>query len=181
MSDTGGAIVNRLPIIVLIFALIVGLTGCQSASDKVGEEIGEAIVGGAIGGDVEVDGGSVTIETEDGDVTMSGGEGSLVEGFPGDFPIYDGVTIDSSTKFAGDGQSQYYAMMLTSDEVSEVSDWYKSELASEGWSIESDTTMSTGDGDMTALMVKKGNSEASLSISNTGGETEIVVTVIVSE
>ena len=50
-----------------ITLLVLGLVGCQSIEDKIGEEIGEGIVGAATGSDVEVTDDGVTIETEDGE------------------------------------------------------------------------------------------------------------------
>src|SRR5690625_3131830 len=69
--------------------LTVGIAGCSSISDKIGEfageKVAEKVVEGATGGkaDISVDDdgeGSISIKTEEGDFTLQ--TGSFVEGWP---------------------------------------------------------------------------------------------------
>ncbi|MBN2846965.1 MAG: hypothetical protein JXP72_00745 [Coriobacteriia bacterium] len=169
---------KRLLIGALVIVLALGLAGCKSVSDKIGEEIGEEIVGGAIGGDVEVDGDRVTIETDDGEATIAGGEGVLVDEFPRDFPLYDGAAVVTSTYFgAADGRDQVYVMLSTSDPVTDVYEWYKSELSSGGWELTNDVKMSTGDSELAQLAAESGTREAAVMVSEGSEGTEIVINV----
>lgn len=82
-------------------ALALILTACQSAAEVLTEQVVEQAVGG---GDVKIDtdSGVVSVETEDGSVTIGGGE--LPDGF--DMPLPDGYDVTS---------------VFTSDEASAVS------------------------------------------------------------
>ncbi|HSQ21460.1 MAG TPA: hypothetical protein VLQ52_01490 [Coriobacteriia bacterium] len=169
---------KRLLIGALVIVLALGLAGCKSVSDKIGEEIGEEIVGGAIGGDVEVDDDQVTIETDEGETTIAGGEGVLVDEFPRDFPLYDGASVVTSTYFgAADGRDQVYAMLSTGDGVDEVYEWYKAELQTGGWSLTNDVDMSTGDSELAQLAAESGTREAAVMVSEGSEGTEIVINV----
>ncbi|MBF4510575.1 MAG: hypothetical protein ISP10_08895 [Aeromicrobium sp.] len=170
--------VRRLFVIALAGALALALVGCKSPAEMIGEKIGEEIVGGAVGGDVDVSDDSVTISTDEGDVTWAGGEGKLAEGFPSDFPVYPGSTVDASSKVESGGQAQYYAGLKTSDSVAAVFDWYMEELPAKGWTVEDHMQMSTGDGDSALVSAKKGNLALNLVASMSGDGTEIAVTVL---
>lgn len=158
---------------VLIIGLVFVLGGCKSVEDKVAEEVTGGIIGSATGGDVEVDDDSVTFETDEGDVTVAGGEGTLPDAFPDDFPVYDDADVASSTSFEGEGQVQYHVTLATSDSVDDVYEWYKDELDSQGWTIDEDMKMSTDDGETAALSVTKGDMGASVTVSE-GGEGDRV-------
>ncbi len=170
--------VKKVLLGVLACVLVLGMLGCQSVSEKIGEEVGEEIAGGVLGGDVEVDGDSVTVETEDGSVTMSGSEGELPDGFPSDFPIYDGVDIDSVSTIEGDSGTDYYINLYSDDSPKDVYDWYKSELSSAGWNIDSDLYMAESGDDSAIFSVTKGTSQASIAIGVEGDSTSLVLIVM---
>ena len=171
---------KRAIIGVLIVVLALWLVGCQSVSEKIGEEIGEEIAGGVVGGDVEVDGDSVTVETDDGAVTVENGEaGELPDGFPDDFPIYDGATVDSASSIAADGDTTFYVNLVSKDAVGDVYDWYKEEFGSSGWEIKSDVMMS-GDGqDSAMLSVEKGSMTGTLSVVVGSGGADIGIILVI--
>jgi len=160
---------------VLVVLLALALAGC--GGDKAAEEITEQVAGEAIGGDVEVDDDTVTVTTDEGQATISGGEGALAEGFPEEFPIYDGATVKASAAVETGGATQYTATLGTSDPVGDVFDWYKSELSSNGWSIENEMRVSTGEGESAVVSAKKDGMEAAATIAEDGGETAVVITL----
>jgi len=160
---------------ILVVLLALALAGC---GDKAAEEITEKVAGDAIGGDVEVDDETVTITTDEGEATISGGEGALAEGFPEEFPIYDGATVKASAVVETGGKTQYSATLGTSDPVGDVYDWYKSELSSNGWTIQNDMHVTTGDGESAVLAAKKGGMEAAATIAEDDGDTTVVITLI---
>jgi hypothetical protein len=161
----------------LVVLLALALASC--GGDKAAEELSEKVAGEAIGGDVEVDNDTVTITTDEGEATISGGDGALAEGFPEEFPIYDGASVRASASVETGGKTQYSATLGTSDPVSDVYDWYKSELSSGGWTIENDMHITTGEGESAVLSAKKSGMEAAATIAEDDGETAIVITLIV--
>lgn len=166
---------------VLALVLAFGLAGCKSVSDKIGEEIGEEIAGGVIGADVEVDGESVTLETEDGSVTMSGTEDTMPADFPSDFPVYKGADVDSTSTIAGDESTDFYVNLYVGDSVKDVYDWYKSELADAGWTIDSDLFMAESGDDSAILTVSKGGTQANIGIGAEDGRSSLTLIVMVKK
>jgi hypothetical protein len=79
---------KRLAIGLVAGALV--LTACQSASETLTERALEQI-DGVDGVDIDVDSGEVSLETEDGKVTIGGGE--VPDGF--DIPLPDGYVVNS--------------------------------------------------------------------------------------
>lgn len=171
---------RRVFIVMLALAFALGLSGCGAVADKAGEEIGEEIAGGILGADVEVEGDSVTVETEDGSVTMSSTEGALPDGFPDDFPVYDGAEIDATSTMAGDDSTDFYVNMYSDDAAKDVYEWYKSELVSEGWTIDSDLFMATDGEDSGLLSASKGSDQVSIAVSTEDDRTAFTLVVIVA-
>jgi hypothetical protein len=155
-------VLKRLLIGVFVVALALALAGCGSD-------------------DVKVDEGSVTVTTDDGTATIAGGEGALAEGFPKEFPVYDDADVESSAVVKADGQAHYSAALVTSDSVADVYSWYKTELPSNGWTIENDAQISTADGATSMLSAKRDGMQANAGIAQGDGETVIAVTIIIQE
>ena len=170
---------KRVLIGVLVAVLALGLVGCKSISEKIGEEVGEEIAGGVIGGDVEVDGDSVTIETDEGAVTMDSSEGEMPEDFPDEFPMYDGIEVDSTSSFASESDITFYVNLFTSDDTKDVYEWYKSEFTSEGWAIEGDVFMSDDSGDTGMLTVKKDAMSGTLTVGAGSENTEVGIILLI--
>jgi len=170
---------KRVLVGIVVIALALGLVGCQSIEDKIGEEIGEGIVGAATGSDVEVDDESVTIETEDGEVTIANDTGELPDGFPSDFPMYDDYALDGASSVSGGGSTTYYINMTSEDEVTEIYDWYKAEFSGDGWTITGDMLYTDSGSSSGMVTAEKGDMEATVSMtSETEGTTFGVILVI---
>jgi len=155
---------------------VAALTGCSFAA----EQASEAILEGATGTDVEIDddGGSVSIETEDGSVDISGGESAEVpEGFPSDMPLYEGTLLMASTMDTEDG-TVYSLGIETTDDTGDVGDWYRDKLYDEGWSTVSEITNDSGGSAMTSFGVEKGDIQGQVIIlSDSGQPTQVSITV----
>lgn len=164
-------------LLVVVFAL--GLAGCQSVSDKIGEKVGEEIAGGIVGGNVEVDGDAVTIETDQGNITMDSSEGELPEEFPADFPIYDGAKVDSTSSLSSGTEKTFYVNLISEDEPKEVYEWYKSEFESEGWTIDGDMFLTDDSGASGLLSVKKDPMNGTLTVGKGSENTEMGVILVV--
>lgn len=169
----GGVGVKRILMVVLVVALAFSVAGCKKISEKIGEKVGEEIAGRAVGGDVDVDGDSVTIQTDDGEVSIQGDTGEIPEDFPSDFPIYDGVKVDSSSKMAGETDATFYINLLSDDAVNDIYEWYKTELADEGWKITSDFKNSGSDGDSAMIAVEKDTTTGTITMSTADKGSEI--------
>jgi hypothetical protein len=152
----GEAVVNRVLMGIVVIVLALALVAC--------------------GGDEE----SVTVTTDDGQATISSGEGKLAEGFPEEFPIYD-ADVDGSAVIDVNGQAQYTAVLITSDSVDDVYKWYKSELPSEGWTIVNDAQVNTGDAATSMLAAERNGATANMGVTQTDRGTEIAITLTVSE
>lgn len=170
---------KKLLIGIIVIALALGLVGCKSIEEKIGEEVGEQIVGAATGSDVEVTDDSVTIETEDGDMTISNDTGEIPEGFPKDFPLYDGYELDGASSVSSGGSTTYYVNMTSEDSVEDVYNWYKGQFTDDGWEISGDVLYNDSNGSSGMLTAKKGDMEATVTVTVEGGGTYFGVILVV--
>lgn len=170
---------KRLLVGIAVIVLAFGVVGCSAISDKIGEEVGEEIVGGALGGDVEVDGDSVTIETEDGATTVTGDTGEIPDGFPDDFPLPDNYKIDATSSIEGSNEVQYYINLVSEDSVSDIYDWYKGEFTGGGWSLTTDVHMASGGDDTAMLVGEKGDMVGTVTLASSADGSEIGIIVVV--
>ncbi len=123
---------KRIAIVVAALALV--LAACQSISENIAENITEKAlegVEGVDGVDIDTDTGQVSIETEDGAVTIGGGE--MPDGFA--IPAPDGYKVTSV--FESDGSAavslayaggDYEAIVAFYDDwtAGQPSEWSKS-------------------------------------------------------
>jgi|GEM_PF-1049941 hypothetical protein len=167
-------------VIIILFALF--LTGCgQTASETLLEESMEAAMGG---GDVEVemkDGEtqSVTIETEDGEVSFSTGGADLPQGYPEEIPYYDGEITNSGTSSVESlGFTSYSMTIETNDNSEDIVAFYVKELSKDDWSkiLEVNDPES---GTSTLSWLKNAMDQVNVSILAEDKVTEITQTVVI--
>ena len=168
---------RRLWLGLLVAALALAVTGCSAVQDRIGEEIGEEIASGVVGGDVEVDGDSVTVSGEDGDVTIEGGGADLPDGFPDDFPMHDGAPVDSASSISGAEGTTYYVNITSDLAPGELHDWYKAEFA-DGWTEVSDVSAADGSDETYIMSVKKGDIEATVTMASEGTGTQMGIILV---
>jgi hypothetical protein len=153
---------------VLVVAVVFMLTGCQA----IVENATKGAIENATGVKVDNNGDSATITGSDGTVTTVGGT-ELPEGLPSDFSVYEGKILTSGKTTGADGTSFSFSME-TPDAAQTVSDWYKNELESAGWTVES-TFQEIAAGTSTGMLTaKKGTSEANITVGENGGKTTII-------
>ncbi len=141
--------------LVTSFAMLGLLSGCGSDADV----------------DVNMD-GTMDIETEEG--TAKIGAQSLPEGWPGDAPIYPGSAISYSASMNPQtGEPSMAVVLSTKDTVSAAATYYKTELASKGWSV--DTAMEAGG--TSIFSATKEGSVLSLLIAGAEGQTTITMAI----
>ena len=109
---------------------------------------------------------------------MDIGSGKIPDTFPKDFPLYPGAKVTSAVSGAQSGQNNgFWLTMSTTDSVDTVGTFYKSKLASNGWTIDATYTAS---GTTTETISKSGWS-GSLAISNESSSKETQIVIILSQ
>lgn len=124
-------------------------TGCtnpfrKKVEEQVAEKMVENIFERATGEKIDVNSAdnSLTITSDEG--TMSFGSTELPANFPKDVPLYPQKTLTFSHVGSGEDADSASATFESDDSVDKVSDWYKSQLESNGWKIESTDTWGIG-------------------------------------
>ncbi len=137
------------------FAMLGLLSGCGNDTDV----------------DVNMD-GTMEVETEEGTATIGGQ--SLPEGWPDDAPAYPGSTISYSASMNPEtGKPGMAVVLSTNAPVATAATYYKTELASRGWSV--DTAMEAGG--TSIFSATKEGSVLSLLIAGAEGQTTITMAI----
>lgn len=159
--------------VMLVFlSLVITTAACGNTAENVAEEIIEA----QTGGEVDVEGDSVVIQSEDGDatiefsedddgVTVSGtdesGEEITIEmggtevpdGFP--MPIYSPGEVTHVSSFdMGDTSSYSVTVEIDPDDSTDAINFYKEWLEGEGMSITSSESMVIAESDAVTSIVQ---------------------------
>jgi len=110
--------------------------GCPPSSssssdwgDDFGEMIAEEALEGLSGAEIDIDdeGGSISLETPEGNLNLSGGPGSTYpEGLPVD--QYPGSSVEGGMDFSGGGDAMSTVALKTSDGIDDIASWYSSQL-----------------------------------------------------
>lgn len=161
-----------------VATLALVMAGCTAVQEQVAEEVTEGIVGEVVGGNVEIGGDGVAIETPEGQIAV-GGSATLPDGFPADFPMPDDVTITSSTGTSAQGETGYWVNLTRPGTVADTYQWYKTELPAAGWTITLDVAAPEGTGNEATLQAEKDQMSATLSFTK-GAEGADVALVLMS-
>jgi hypothetical protein len=172
-------------LIIGIVVLVVVVVGANfvwgKLKQKAGEMIASKVIEGATGGKVDLKNldtknGQMTITGKDG-TTVSIGQNKLPADFPKDVPQYPGAAVAGSVsgtdKTSGSGT---FVTFTTSDAATKVADFYKKEIAGQGWAIQN--TMNSND--TTIFTAEKDTRSLSVSVTpdtSSGGKTTITITV----
>lgn len=164
---------KRAWILLLAIVLVLGLAGCKSAEEKVAEKITESLLSDSDAKvDIEDGGDSITIETDEGETTISGGGDELPDDFPRDFPIDDDYENTGSSSVTGPDATAFYVNLETDDDFDKVYEWYKGELEDEGWEITTDMLISDEE-DSALVSATKDDMDVTMSINETSDGCEI--------
>ena len=123
---------RRVAVLVSVFALVVA--GCASATEGITEQIIEQSSGGEADVDLDLDSGQVSVETEDGSISIGGGD--IPDGFPVPFP--DGGDVQST--FTSDDAAAV-SVAYARDRYDELVGYYENWVAGQPgeWSTSSFT------------------------------------------
>jgi hypothetical protein len=173
-NPPGGSSNKTIMIIVVVVVglLILGGAG-YFVQQQFTEKAAEDTIEKATGADVDVsDGGDkVTIETDEGKVTV--GKDDVPDAFPSDITIYSGSEVTATTE-TSDGVS---VQLKTSDSVSTVNSFYKSDLKSNGWTLSATAT----EDDSGYIMATKNKKTVVLTITPDTSDNKTVITIITGE
>jgi hypothetical protein len=117
------------------------------------------------------DGGTMTVAGEKGKMTITTGKSAAIpENFPKDVPQYPGAELQTVMTNTEEGVSSIEA--TTADALDKVMDWFKDQVAKNGWQPDQTMTMD-GDSPMRMMTCKKENRQLMLNITSSGGVTHI--------
>lgn len=139
--------------------LAFGLTGCGKAAEKLSEKAAEKAIENAAGGNakVDIDDGTVKIETDDGSFHAGGGE--IPADWPSDIPLPGSYEVMNVVTSSADGGTNISFTLSVDMTVAEAAALYEDGLP--GWETEGTTSMSSDGLDHRMMMFKKGEDEAS--------------------
>lgn len=118
--------------------------------------------------------GTVTVN-KDGNSAQIGESVKLPDGFPSAMPIYSGAKLSAASKTNG---SDYAITASTTDSVDKVVSYYKTQLASNGWTIDSSTDSSDTTGKGTLITASTSTLNGSVGIyGGNDGKTSLIINV----
>lgn len=162
----------RIALGLAIACMMLVATGCQNVAERAAEEIVED----ATGINVEDDGDKVTIETEDGSVSVQDGGAGLPDGFPGEVLVYE-ADITGSSAVSSAGETIFSVTQETADSFDDVVTWYRESYGSAGWTESGYTATDMGDSKAAFVGMSKGSTEVMVNVAE---EEESGVTMIMS-
>ena len=145
----------------------------EKAEETVAEKIAEKAIEAQTGkkADIDVDKESMTIKTEDGEMTMTSGKAAKIpDNFPKDIPMYEEYVLEMAMELP----KGYSLSFTTKDDMSQVSEWYLDEMIDEGWTKEASMDM----GDQKMLVFKKGERGVNFVIAPDSDKTRISLTSV---
>jgi hypothetical protein len=163
---------NSSPIRKLVIAgsLTLLLVACKSPQEKIMERAMESDNGGDADVNMNRD-GSMHIENDAG--TYDTGT-SIPKDWPEDVSVYDNATIQYSASVnPKTGKPGSMLVIMTTDSIADLGNFYKGDLAANGWEMEG---MIEGGG-MTILGGTKDNRQVSVMISGADGQTSVTLAV----
>lgn len=156
---------------ICVLAVVLFMFGCgRKAGEKAAERQIEKGLQESSGGDakVDIDGDSISIETEDGAMQMSSGkQAKIPEAFPKDVFVHGDIQVAMTVP-------QGFSLVLqTKDTQDKVAEIYSKKMQAAGWSRE----MSADMGGQKMSIFKKEDRTVSLVTTAVDGNTQIALTV----
>lgn len=166
------------PLIIIGVVALIGILGFRYVYKGIKTKISNYLVSKSLskqlGGNVKIEGDGEKVSYKGDGFEFSydmGGE--LPEGFPKDFPIYKGSKLLSKWSSTGEENKSTSIVLETSDAVSKVSDYYKTEIEKSGWT----TTSTFSQDDSTVFSFEKGDKQGILGIAKAEEKTNISITI----
>ena len=118
----------RTMTVALLLTSVMLLSACGAIAQKATETAVEK----ATGVQVDKEGESFTVTTEEGQTTASTGN-VLPEGFPKDVPVYKNAKVESSVASDASGGKAYVIGLKSEDSLADISKWYAAQIKDNGW------------------------------------------------
>ncbi len=104
----------------------------SSWGDDLGELIAEETIEGLTGTELDIDdkGGTISMETPDGTMNLSGGPGT---DYPEALPLkqYPGSSVEGGMDFSGGTETMITVALKSSDSMDTIDSWYSSQLGAD--------------------------------------------------
>lgn len=152
--------------LVMILIIILSMSACGKAVEKITEKAVENNLGG--NSDVKVDDTGVAISNEQGEV-QSGDNATIPKDWPSEVPTYPDlkITASSSSKDSNNNVGFVIFAEVSKGTVKDVYEWHKSKMSD--WEVEADDYFTTDGNDSFSLKWKNNKYEALL-MSGSDGE-----------
>ena len=126
----------------------------------------------------DLENGKMTFTDKETGTKVDIGSGKIPDNFPKDFPLYPGVKVTSAMSGAESGKgSGFWLTLSTTDDLAKVSAFYKSQLATNGW-----TTKATFTADeTTTVSVTKDTWSGTVATTADKGSSETQIVIILGE
>lgn len=161
---------TRLATAALATGLVLGVSACGQAAEKAAEQAAEQ----AIGGDVDVNDGNVTVKDGEGNEVSLGENVELPADWPSAVPAVEGGTL---TMAGLDGDGGASAMWQVDADPETASTAYASQLESAGFTKDAEAML-----DEAAMRQFLGNGlRVSVSATESDGATAVLVVVRTEE
>lgn len=185
MPTTTSAKKKTNPLIFIGIGCVVLIVLISAISALVGKFFAKNLIQGAIESKTgiktdlsDIEKGKMTITDTKTGATVDVGSNKIPDAFPKDFPVYPGAKVTSSLTGAQSGRNDgFWLTLSTPDAVDKVASYYKSQLAGNGWTVES--TFTTGD--TTSETVQKADWNGSIAISRDAGSKETQIVIILGQ
>jgi len=126
---------KKTPILLILAAVVVLIVVLGGFFYRKAKDLVVGSILSRLSGEiVEKDGDKVTVTLEEGEFSFEE-EGNLPDNFPSDFPIYPDAKLASSWTASGNETDGLSLIWETVDSISEVSNYYESELEDAGWTL----------------------------------------------
>lgn len=162
-------------VIGVVIVLALAGWGVRAAMRGLSRTVADKAIEAASGGKVKVnsDNGQYTVTGNDGS-TVQWGTNKLPDGWPSDVSIYSGATIRySGSSNPTTGKAGAAVMFQTADSAQKVADFYKTDLAAKGWHVEGTYTGGT----TTVMGASKDGRSLSIQIAGSDSMTSVTIGV----
>lgn len=155
-------------------AATLGLTGCGDVAERAAEEAIEQGSGGDV--DLNLEDDSLSIEGEDGSLSIGGGE--MPEDFPADVTLPDGGTVVAGSSFEQGGNKGWLVESTYPDDPKDLADTVEGDLTGGGFDqvgtySTNETTTATYEGNgydvVTAVTGADSGSSLTVTVSESAG------------
>jgi len=168
----------NLIILVSIFFLALSACGSGKSDEEKAEDMAESIIGNITGEDVDIEvdedgeSGSITMKTEDGEITISGNEKELPDDFPSDVYVIKGVIQGVGNMSSKDGNVVSFGV-LTDEDFSDIKETIQRKMESNGWK----NTAIMGDVKGSVQMYTKDEKSATITVTKQTDGVEVAYMV----